>query len=165
MTNQPYSRAFNAAVSHIAARVLPQGFDVASDAPSTFPALVSHFKRTGRILVWNGASDSTIFGDAETNFAFRAWHDSKHVLFNLPFTPAGEAEACKRQCEDVRALYGNGKTADLFCALLRAEIIGQLEYKEAHGFFPLDQAGFVRAYIADRESAICGFHYGASAEV
>jgi hypothetical protein len=57
------------------------------------------------------------------------------------------------QCVDIRALY-DGKTAKDFCRLLRAEIIGQFDYKELHGGFPVEQADFVRAYLMRAESAI-----------
>ncbi len=152
---RPLSRAFNVAVLHITGRALPMGFDVSDKAPSDYDALVSHYRETGRILVWSGASDHTIFDDSDVNIAFRAWHDSKHVIHGFPFTLAGEVGAMKRQKADVRAIY-DGASADYFCRLLTAEIFGQFKYNQAHGGFPIDQMGFARAYMADKQAALAG---------
>ena len=147
---QPLNRGFNVAVNHIASRIFPCGFDVSADAPSTFESLVAHYRETGRVCVWNGASDQTIFADVETNFAFRAWHDSKHILFGLPFTREGEYSAMVYQCRDICALY-DGRTAETYCRILAAEICGQFDYAQRHGGFPTDQIGFARAYLGNAE--------------
>ena len=158
----PLSVAFNVAVLHITSRVLPCGFDVSTNAPQNFDSLMAHHDKTGRVLVWNGASDSTIFADSEVNFAFRAWHDSKHIIARLPFTRAGELEALAMQKADVLALY-DGAMADSFCALLDAEIKGQFDYCEKHGAFPTNQAAFARVYLANPDAAIAG-EFGISTE-
>lgn len=158
----PLSVPFNVAVLHIATRLFPCGFDVAADAPQTFDSLMAHYNKTGRVLVWNGASDKTIFADSEVNYAFRAWHDSKHILKRLPFTREGEMKAMECQMLDVRAIY-DGATARSFCAILQAEIRGQFDYKERHGGFPLDQAAFARAYVLNAVLALRA-DFGISAE-
>lgn len=112
---------------------------------------MANYRKTKRILVWNGASEKTIFADAETNFAFRAWHDSKHITRNLPFTIEGETAVMKLQQADIRAIY-DGAEADYFCQLVHAEIMGQLYYANRHGGFPLDQMGFVKAYLSNWKS-------------
>ena len=151
----PLSTAFNVAVLHITSRVLPCGFDISTNAPQDFDSLLAHYDKTGRVLVWSGASESTIFADAGVNFAFRAWHDSKHITARLPFTRAGELEALAMQKADILALY-DGATADSFCALLDAEIKGQFDYCERHGAFPVNQAAFALAYLANPDAALSG---------
>lgn len=150
----PLSPGFNVAVAAIARRILPCGFDVSPDAPGTHTALMAHYKATGRVLVWSGASGRTVFACRETNYAFRAWHDSKHILFNLPFTMDGEAKVMRLQQADIRALY-DGQRADLYCAILEGEVIGQGEYNEMYGGYPVDQAAFVAAYLVDPRRALC----------
>jgi len=159
---RPLSIPFNVAVLHIASKVLPCGFDVSPNAPQDFDSLIAHHDKTGRVLVWDGASDTTIFGDAEVNFAFRAWHDSKHITARLPFTREGEIAALELQKADVRAIY-DGATADSFCALLDAEIRGQFDYCEKNGGFPENQAAFARAYVRDQARALCS-DFGVSIE-
>lgn len=144
---------FNVAVRHITDKIFPCGFDVSKNAPQDHEQLQAYHHATGRIKVWNGASDRTIFGCPETNYMFRAWHDSKHVLGKHLFTPAGEYAVMLMQQVDIRALY-DGDQADYFCAILEAEIMGQLEYKNIHNEFPGDQIGFVRAYLFDPVAAI-----------
>lgn len=150
----PLSRAFNVATLQIAARLFPCGFDVRADAPDSLERLVSETAATGRLAVWSGASEQTIFGDPEVNWAFRAWHDWHHYRHRLPFTPEGEREAAAGQQRDIRALYGRGPTADHFCALVEAEVVGQLHHQQRHGAFPEDQAGFVAAYLVDPTAAL-----------
>lgn len=152
-TNQPLSRGFNVAVATIAARILPCGFDVSDNAPDSHKALMAHYRLTGRVQVWSGASERTVFACKETNYAFRAWHDSKHILFDLPFTMDGEAKVMRLQQEDIRAIY-DGNRADLYCAILEAEVIGQGEYNETHGGYPVNQAAFVAAYLMDPRRAL-----------
>lgn len=159
---KPLSVRFNVAVLQICGRVLPRGYDVAADAPQTYEDLLNHYAVTGRVLVWDGASDSTIFACPEANYAFRAWHDSKHVTASLPFTRDGEIAAMDLQKADIRALY-DGAEADSFCALIGAEICGQFDYCEKRGGFPIDQAGFARAYLADAAAALDG-DFGISRE-
>lgn len=134
---------------------LPRGFDVAPAAPDTFADLHQHATLTGRMLVWSGASDATVWQCTRTNWAFRAWHDWHHVDGALPFDASGEAEACHRQCVDVFDLLGDNATTRRLAAILHAEINGQLAYAARHdGAFPRDQIGFVNAYLADAGAAL-----------
>lgn len=147
---EPLCPHFNAAVVGVTARLFPTGFDTGPDAPNTFEDLMAHIERTGRMLVWDGASDRTIFGSPEVNHAFRAWHDWAHWRFRLPFTPEGERAACAVQQDHMRRLYGDNALSRWFCALLEAEIIGQIEYHTAHGDFPVDQRAFVVDWLGRR---------------
>jgi hypothetical protein len=158
---EPLNRAFNVAVNHITSKILPCGFDVSADAPTSYDDLCAHYKRTGRILVWNGGIDNTIFADPETTFAFRAWHDSRHVMCRFDFSMTGEIQTCNAQIADIMVIY-SGQTADDFAELIRAEVIGQAEYKERYGGFPLDQMGFVRAYLSHDTRAYIGPLFGLS---
>ncbi len=151
--NKPLSRAFNIAVNHIASLVLPRGFEVSENAPQCFESLASHYLATGKIRVWNGASESTIFACPETNYAFRAWHDSKHICYGLQFTFEGETRAAELQCDDIRALY-DGESADYYCAILQAEIIGQFRYQEINGKFPVNQMDFVNDCLINPDAAL-----------
>lgn len=150
-TPQPLDRAFNRAVHHIVSKLLPNGFDVSDSAPSSLIGLRAHYEATGRICVWSGGSDRTIFADAETNYAFRAWHDYHHLTGEHDFTPDGELSVACAQSQDIYDLYGlHHRWADI----LHAEIIGQGEYERANGVFPNDQMAFVRAYLIHPENAL-----------
>jgi hypothetical protein len=119
----PLSIPFNVAVLHIAAKVLPCGFDVSEIAPQTFDSLMAHYEATGRVLAWKGTSEKTVFADTEVSYAFQAWHNSKYILGGFPFTPQGEQAAMCSQIADIRTIY-DGAMADSFCAMIKAEIQG-----------------------------------------
>ena len=152
-----YSQAFNEAVHAMAKRLMPQGFDVSDHAPQTYDELMAHHAATGRIKIWAGASDRTIFGEGPdglvTNHAFRAWHDWTHVFFGLDFTKEGEYEVALRQSDAIDAQY-RPIIADYLNLIVQAEVVGQFRYKVQWGAFPLDQYGFVVAYMTDQDQAL-----------
>ena len=143
----PLSTHFNAAVLTMASRVCPCGFDVLNDAPGSFDELQDYYAKTGRLAVWSGASDATIFGNCEVNYAFRAWHDWTHLTYNLPFTLDGERETARRQREDLRKVFGNGAVTEWFSALIECEVTGQAEAFAKTGQFPADQVAFTLAWL------------------
>ena len=150
--SHPLNRAFNVAVLHIAGRLHPQGFDVIpNDDLDTLAKLKAHVDKTKRFAVWAGASDTTIFGDPEVNYAFRAWHDWCHYLINAEFDHAGESAVCKLMQEQCRAIFGTNTEFD---ALIEAEVMGQLNYKRVYGEFPRDQAAFTRVVLANPEVGV-----------
>lgn len=151
----PLSIRLNVAVQHIASKLFPCGFDVSSEAPDTFEKLAETVRYGGRMIVWNGASDKTIFADEEVNFAFRAWHDWCHIAGDFPFTPEGEMHAALMQMDHIKQLYGNTKEALEMASLVWTEVVGQVQYNLAHdGEFPVDQMAFAKAYLADPDAAI-----------
>jgi len=144
---QPLDIGLNVAVQHIAARYCPTGFDVSESAPNSFNELITHIETTGRICVYSGGSDQTIFADAETNYAFRAWHDAIHFNNRFEFTTLGEFETWRAHCRDLFKLFGENKKTHKWADLLYAEIVGQAEYLARHGSFPANQYAFTVDYI------------------
>lgn len=143
----PLDRGFNAAVRRMASIVLPAGFIPCEDAPSTLPELIAAWsKRDYR--VYCGHSGQTIFDCPDTNHCFRAWHDWTHYTYRLPFTRQGEIDTCEQQIRDLEKVYGQSPQTDRWAEILRAEVIGQLQYADNHnGEFPTDQKAFVTAYL------------------
>jgi len=137
---------FNAAVLNIAA-TLTGGFSVSETAPATYEELVIQIEQLHRIVVWSGASDATIFGDPEVNYAFRAWHDWCHWHGRLPFTFEGEQRVCEMHCAQLLSLYGDSDKTRRWCRIVEAEIIGQRLHFDRFGHFPSDQYDFVVAYL------------------
>lgn len=142
---------FNIAVLTIANRLCPQGWDVSDIAPHTLEGITGYIQRVGRPCVWRGGSERTIFGEPETNYAFRAWHDVRHWQSGATFDAEGEAIVCMLQQADIRKLFGPHPE---FEALLHAEVLGQLRHQEVHGAFPDDQYGFVREYLVNPTLAL-----------
>lgn len=144
---KPINKAFNVAVLHMCSRVLPKGFDVSDDAPDTLAKLTAHYKATGRVLVWSGESDNTIYGDKDVNFAFRAWHDAIHIEHQFEFTLSGEAAVCNIQIQQLIKVYGASDAVIEFCELIRAEVVGQAELYARTGAYASDQRAFTIDYI------------------
>lgn len=148
-TSRPVCTAFNAAVLHIAGRFNPLGWDVSDNAPSTLAEQKAYVAAHGRLCVWGGASDNTIFADPEVNLAFRAWHDAAHLALGADFSIRGERRAAYAQIGHVATLYGVGGTMHKVALnLVQAEVIGQAMYRERHGGFPVDQRAFAARFVA-----------------
>ena len=147
---------FERAVNAMASELLPEGFDSSDSAPETFEALQAHYDATGRILVWNGASDKTIFATPESNLAFRAWHDFTHLKHHTNFTLAGEAQTCDAQIDAM--IETLGRWTWILAPILQAEIVGQALYEAKHGKFPVNQKAFCVAYLQDKETALKGVY-------
>jgi hypothetical protein len=139
----PLNWQFNASVRALASLHAP-GWIASDDAPATYDELDVTRAEHGRIVVWTGASERTIFDDIETNWAFRAWHDAAHLRHALPFTIEGETATAYVQAADIVAEYGDDTDAADMVALLLCEVIGQAEIFAACGEFPADQMAFAR---------------------
>ncbi len=151
--NKPLNRRFNIAVSHIASRLFPTGFDVTESPMSPADMFTAYNESGGRLLVSSAYSDFTIFADVGINCEFRAWHDSKHILLNLGFDNSGEFAVYQAQLRDIAALY-DGRDFINFGALLHADIVGQFEFNEKFGKFPENQALFVSEYLRNPGAAM-----------
>jgi hypothetical protein len=148
--DKPLDTEFNCAVLTIARKLFPTGFDISESAPSTLDELNQHVATTGRMLVYSGGSDYTIFSDSETNYSFRAWHDWCHMKGNYDFTTQGESMACKMQVSHLHTVYGeNHPKMKLWEALLDIEINEQVKDFEANGYFVEDQYKFAIAKLHD----------------
>lgn len=85
------------------------------------------------LVIWSGASDNTIFGNASVNWAFRALHDALHLKTRLGFTPLEEIELGR-----IQASQYTGLMADL----VYIETAGQASYYLKTGQFVADQIAF-----------------------
>lgn len=85
------------------------------------------------LVVWSGASEHTIFGDARVNWAFRALHDALHLKTGLGFSPEEEIELGR-----IQANQYSGLMADL----VYIEVAKQAEYYLKSGLFVADQVLF-----------------------
>jgi hypothetical protein len=144
----------NRAIIEMTKLVLPDGFVVAANTPSTFETLKAHLDAGQRLAVWSGGSHATIYDDPSVNYAFRAWHDWCHWRGDHDFTLAGEMSACEMQCDQLVMRFGDSPTTRLWCRIVRAEIIGQALFFDRHGRFPGDQRAFVESYLRNPTGAL-----------
>lgn len=156
----------NARVFHLFERAcceLAPNYILASDAPSTFEGIVAAFEEHGKPVIWDGASDRTIFRSASGNYAFRSRHDYTHIINRLDFTTGGECETFRQQAIELRRWVHQNyhrfaiapkEYAEALVQVLRAEIIGQLAYKLTWGEFPANQRAFVEQFLINEGNAI-----------
>ena len=111
-------------------------FEARPFAPSTLAELM----RAPRLVGWDGASDKTIYRDPKVNHAFRAWHDAEHVAGAHAFDLEGEAATCRAQIAGLLKRYP--QAPQWLLDIVRREVIGQVEYQNATGHFPMDQEAF-----------------------
>lgn len=124
------------------ASLIPGGYKVADDAaPSNLESATDYYRRTGRVCVWSGASGRTIFSGPGVNYAFRAWHDWRHICLRAPFDYAGERRVWTAQSADLGLPWDGAQR------LLWIEVMGQLEHKRLYGAFPVDQRSFAQEYL------------------
>lgn len=123
--------------------------------------LVAADAMPGPLPIWPGGCEGTIYGAGELgrarNGMFRAWHDSVHLTQRCDFTPEGEALVALTQCSQVRTVmeelgYMPAHIAHVQTVLM-GEIVGQLDYLQAHGEFPTDQVACVAAYCGVQRAA------------
>jgi hypothetical protein len=122
----------------------------------TLDKITSYHTNTGNLLVWSGASDNTIFGDAQVNYMFRAWHDFIHIKHQLPFTQQGEHEVMLIQQQNVMAMEDLSDDEKRFvCLILEAEVDGQIEELKQTGKFVEDQVQFTLNYLNRKGIQLC----------
>ena len=113
------------------------------DAPSTWAELQAwHEDENASISmpVFNGGCEHTIYDSAETNYAFRAWHDSLHLANNYSFSREDEIKVGLIHMQQARRAGLSKRDQDT----LIADTIGQIEFYYLHKQFVIRQADFVR---------------------
>jgi hypothetical protein len=126
---------------------IPGGYEAQEKAPDTLDKICQSYSETGRIFVWDGASDKTIWGDVRINHAFRAWHDYNHAITYQDFTLAGEKIVCHAQINRCWAISESNQ-APLFKRILEVDCISQVEYFYKNGSFPDNQIDFFHKTMA-----------------
>lgn len=114
-------------------------YRVADKAPNTASEL---FNGSPTLVVWSGQSESTIYGDARVNWAFRALHDALHLVTGLGFSPAEEIELGRIQASQC--------SSSLLADLVYIETAGQAEYYMQTGQFVQNQIEFTINQLKQR---------------
>lgn len=128
----------------------PQGWDVGPNAPDNFSHLKAEYAARGRITVFNGVCDNTIYGSPEVNYAFRAWHDALHIAHNLGFDTDSEIKVSNHQVQQVRQAQDiSWVETHCFSRWVAADVAGQALYYRRHKRFVQNQRAFVEAYMYD----------------
>jgi hypothetical protein len=126
------------------------------EAPDTLDKARAYFIKHGAVGVDTANSEETIWAHPAVNYAFRAWHDWRHITENAEFNDAGEwlvHLAMLRDLDEWARRQGASVTPhDLkrARATLGAENVGQLDYWRASGSPPTNQRAFAEFYLDAR---------------
>lgn len=120
-------REFNNLILNQASKIK---YRVADVAPNNEIEL---FNGPKTLVIWSGASDTTIWTDARVNWAFRALHDNLHLKTGMSFSPQSEIDLGRIQASQYAGLMSD---------LVYIETAGQAEYFLKTGRFVLDQVEF-----------------------
>lgn len=146
---QPIDSGLNRAIMTMARLSFPNGFDVSSKLgefdSDSFGSLRRHVAQTGRMVVWPGESDRTIYADPAVNWTFRAWHDANHLAHGFDFSLSGEAATVESQIAELRLVFP--RMPERWAQILRCEVVGQAEHFERFGEFVTDQVAFTLAQL------------------
>ncbi len=143
---KPLSLSFNRAVLHIANSLMPEGWIGVTNAPDTLATLRGRVCQEGRMIVSSEYALTSVYADPAVNLAFRAWHDYCHLSLSAEFDRAGETAVHRMQSTQLILTYGAYRSRN-WRMILRCEILGQLDYREAYGAFPVDQMAFAKEYL------------------
>lgn len=119
-----------------------------NDIEGTFEKHKQRFKETGKIHIWTGESDNTIFGDPKINHYFRAWHDYIHITNGYGYDFVGESITANIQCSQLP------QHLQFERELILCEIVGQAQYFMKQGEFLKNQRNFTVNYLADCRTAL-----------
>lgn len=150
----PFSERLNDwIVSHMETLVRTgqiDGIDYTDDEGyDTLENITKYYNDTHRLMIWQGASDNTIFGDPKVNLLFRAWHDYEHIVNQFPFTTEGESMTAFKQIAQLPQEWGFEQR------LILTEVIGQVLYNHYHnGAFPVDQRRFAVGYMQNGDITV-----------
>jgi hypothetical protein len=123
------------------------------DLPGTFAGHLKRFKDTGKIQIWTGASDTSIFGEARLNWLFRGWHDFTHLTNNLDYSYMNEIIVCEIQKKQIPEAWNLEKN------LVHIEIIGQALFYYKNNYFVEDQRRFTLEYLLNPGLALKLYHH------
>ncbi len=107
------------------------------------------YEKTGKIHIWTGASENSIFGeDPLINSYFRCWHDYIHINHSLSFDFQSETILASIQCSMLPVDWMFERE------LIMVEILAQAQYHHIHGEFLKNQRKFTIEYLKSPLDAI-----------
>lgn len=122
--------------------------DFGDNIKETLRKHIERYRDTGKIHIWTGESEGTIFGDAKINHYFRAWHDYTHITHELGYDFAGESIVGSIQASELPIEWVFERE------LINIEILGQNQYYNRHKEFLKDQRQFSIDYLNDPVKAV-----------
>ena len=123
--------------------VLDFPFYASKEAPHTFEGLqlwaANNELGVDPLPVYSGGSEGSIYGTAQGNYEFRAWHDLIHLTENLSFAIASELQVAEWHCNVLKYI----KAPYAVIAAIDADVRGQILYYQGTNLYVGNQIRFV----------------------
>lgn len=156
---------FNTARANLSAFVLDQAaiiqnatglyYEGAENAPNSYDEVLKEFNQAGqnggRIRVYSGSCENTIYTAAPVNLAFRFWHDYLHFKNKFDFSRTGEELTALIHCGQVAARFGLGSVEYL---LMQVDTFGQVAHFWDVGGFVDNQLNFAAQKLNVKNSTL-----------
>jgi len=120
----------------------------AEECPDNGRQIVAAFEDCRRCVkpfpVFEGGSDSSVYGSAPANHAFRFWYDYLHYAHGCTTGAADELKLAELHRAGVAAKFGD---RSLESRIVYAEVAAQVAYYFNTGNFVKNQKGFIYAAL------------------
>lgn len=124
-------------------------FDVREVGPDTDTEMFRHYQETGRICVWAGASDGTVFGDRKHNWMYRAWHDWCHIISGVCNRRHGPLGCFEPSAEQDVTSFQLAPLGTAFAEVVKVDTAGQTAYYGLHEQY-VDHQGEFACHLLNR---------------
>lgn len=129
----------NDKLKYINNEILKQAKNIKYSVADLAPSNEIELFNTPSLVIWSGSSDTTIFQDANVNYAFRALHDTLHLTSGYDFSPKSEIALGRLQAAK--------QSSSLLADLVYCEVSRQAEYYLNNSVFVSNQIEFTKQYI------------------
>jgi len=119
--------------------IAPRHF-ASENSPTSYEAVQKQASLYGIFHVFNGGSTDTIFSSRAVQYAYRAWHDSLHLMKQWDFSHASELKVAILQ-EAVAISWGIDERD---AKMLRLDLEAHIEYVYAKGEHPVNQIELIK---------------------
>ena len=136
-----------------------KNYSIASKTTDNFDKFVAETKANGYITISLEGCENTIYKTEKDsgvvyNILARLWHDTHHLNSHLGFSANDEVEVCNLQIGEfldwhISKGYGDmyGTNIDNAIKIIKADIVGQLEYYTKFKQFVPNQIKFIFDYL------------------
>ena len=118
-------------------------YDVMTVGPQTDVDMVRHYQDTGRLAIWSGASDNTIYGCCQANWMYRAWHDWCHIISGVCNRMHGPLGCFEPSAEQDVTSFQLAPLGTAFAEVVKCDTAGQTSYYGLYEKFVPRQDEFV----------------------
>lgn len=115
------------------------------DSPTSYEAVRAQAERYGIYHVFSGGSVDTVFSGRAIQYAYRAWHDSIHLKYNIDFSMESELEVAELQEKIALAAGIDPRDA----MILRLDLEAHIKYYYAKGEHPDRQIELITDCLAN----------------